>query len=42
MRWRLFHGPQKDEAFMLDILFLAIGLGFLAATMAYAVACDRL
>jgi len=27
---------------MLDILFIAIGLAFLAATMLYAVVCDRL
>jgi len=27
---------------MLDILFIAIGLVFLAATMLYAAACDRL
>ena len=26
----------------LDVLFIAIGLAFLAATMLYAVACDRL
>jgi hypothetical protein len=30
------------EVSMLDILFIAIGLGFLAAAMLYAVACDRL
>jgi hypothetical protein len=27
---------------MLDIMFIAIGLGFLAGAMLYAVACDRL
>jgi hypothetical protein len=27
---------------MLDILFIAIGLAFLAVTALYAVACDRL
>jgi hypothetical protein len=27
---------------MLDILFIAIGLTFLAGAMLYAVACDRL
>jgi len=27
---------------MLDILFIAIGLAFLAAAMLYAAACDRL
>jgi hypothetical protein len=33
---------RNDEEFMLDILFIAIGLGFLAAAMLYAAACDRL
>jgi hypothetical protein len=33
---------SKNEVSMLDILFIAIGLGFLAAAMLYAVACDRL
>jgi hypothetical protein len=33
---------RKNEAFMLDILFIAIGLCFLAGAMLYAVACDRL
>jgi hypothetical protein len=28
--------------YMLDIVFVAIGLAFLAAAMLYAVACDRL
>ena len=32
----------KDEVFMLDILFIAIGLAFLAGAMLYAVACDRM
>ena len=27
---------------MLDILFIAIGLGFLGGAMLYAVACDRM
>jgi hypothetical protein len=27
---------------MLDVLFIAIGLAFLAGAMLYAVACDRL
>jgi hypothetical protein len=35
-------GVQTWSLYMLDILFLAIGLAFLAATMLYAVACDRL
>jgi len=33
---------RKNEVFMLDILFIAIGLGFLAGAMLYAVACDRM
>jgi hypothetical protein len=32
----------KNEASMLDILFIVIGLGFLAGAMLYAVACDRM
>jgi len=27
---------------MLDILFIFVGLGFLAGAMLYAVACDRM
>jgi hypothetical protein len=33
---------RKNEVFMLDILFIVIGLGFLAGAMLYAVACDRM
>ena len=32
----------KSEVSMLDVMFIAIGLGFLAGAMLYAVACDRL
>ena len=32
----------KELVFMLDILFIVIGLGFLAGAMLYAVACDRM
>jgi hypothetical protein len=32
----------KSEVSMLDLLFIVIGLGFLAGAMLYAVACDRL
>jgi hypothetical protein len=32
----------KNEVSMLDLMFIAIGLGFLAGAMLYAVACDRL
>jgi hypothetical protein len=45
MRRRLFKDAdraRKDEVSMLDILFIGIGLGFLAGAMLYAVACDRL
>ena len=31
-----------NEVSMLDIIFIAIGFGFLAGAMLYAVACDRL
>jgi hypothetical protein len=31
-----------SEVFMLDILFIVIGLGFLAGAMLYAVACERM
>ena len=30
------------EVMMLDVLFMAIGLGFLAGAALYAAACDRL
>jgi hypothetical protein len=33
---------RKNEVFMLDILFIAIGLAFLGGAMLYAVACDRM
>jgi len=33
---------RKNEVCMLDILFIVIGLGFLAGAMLYAVACDRM
>ena len=40
----LFRALSRDrnEVLMLDILFIAIGLGFLGAAMLYAVACDRM
>jgi hypothetical protein len=39
-----YRGPvARSKRFsMLDILFIAIGLAFLAGAMLYAVACDRL
>jgi hypothetical protein len=33
---------ERDEVFMLDVMFIVIGLAFLAGAMLYAVACDRL
>jgi hypothetical protein len=33
---------RTSEGVMLDILFIAIGLGFLAGAMLYAVACERM
>jgi hypothetical protein len=36
------HPAFVKETVMLDILFIVIGLGFLAGAMLYAVACDRL
>jgi hypothetical protein len=32
----------KSEVSMLDLMFIAIGLAFLAGAMLYAVACDRM
>ena len=45
MRRRILQGrdcAKKSEVLMLDLLFIVIGLGFLAGAMLYAVACDRL
>jgi hypothetical protein len=44
MRRRILERSEwaKREAAMLDLLFIVIGLGFLAGAMLYAVACDRL
>jgi hypothetical protein len=32
----------QRESFMLDLIFLAVGLGFFALSIAYVLACDRL
>jgi hypothetical protein len=32
----------REGAFMLDIVMLALGLGFFAAAIGYAYACERL
>jgi hypothetical protein len=44
MRRRILQSRDraKSEVSMLDLLFIAIGLAFLAGAMLYAVACDRL
>jgi hypothetical protein len=33
---------RTSEGVVLDILFIVIGLGFLAGAMLYAVACERM
>jgi len=33
---------SKNEVSMLDLMFIVLGLGFLAGAMLYAVACDRM
>jgi hypothetical protein len=38
--WRPEHRTQ--EQLMLDILMLALGLGFFVLTVGYAYACERL
>jgi hypothetical protein len=35
-------GAAGRSAEMLDVVMLAIGLGFLALSVGYAMACDRL
>ena len=44
MRGRLFGPAARDamEPLMLDIVMLALGLGFFAAGVGYAYACERL
>ena len=34
--------PRRRELQMLDIIVLAIGLGFFALSVGYTIACDRL
>jgi hypothetical protein len=34
--------PFEREQHMLDVILLAIGLGFFVLSIGYAVACDRL
>jgi hypothetical protein len=39
---RSCHVPGNPERIMLDIVFVALGLGWLAISVGYAVLCDRL
>jgi hypothetical protein len=42
---RASHGTARSaprEALMLDLMLLAIGLGFFALSVGYTIACDRL
>ncbi|NVO17550.1 MAG: hypothetical protein HXX10_26275 [Rhodoplanes sp.] len=48
-RWHLWHGrtpdrsgPNDTETPMIDIVLLALGLAFFAASVGYAVVCERL
>jgi hypothetical protein len=34
--------PHRKEQSMLDVIMLAVGLGFFALSIAYVYACDRL
>jgi hypothetical protein len=34
-------GRHRQENFMLDIVMLALGLGFFAVAVAYTYACER-
>ena len=38
----MFGAPRRWELQMLDIIVLAIGLGFFALSVGYTIACDRL
>jgi hypothetical protein len=41
-RARLHQAKRTQEHQMLDIIILAIGLGFFALSIGYTIACDRL
>jgi hypothetical protein len=42
-RAEVAHGNKRDkEQFMLDIVMLALGLGFFVVAIGYAHACERL
>lgn len=40
--WRPLLGTGRKEHPMLDVILLALGLGFFVVTIGYAYACDRL
>ena len=40
--WRREHRAPTQERHMLDLIMLAIGLGFFALSVGYAYACERL
>jgi hypothetical protein len=39
---RMLGGPVTWEHTMLDLILLAVGVGFFALSLGYAYACDRL
>jgi hypothetical protein len=39
---RAVRAARRKEHFMLDVIMLAIGLGFFALSVGYTIACDRL
>jgi hypothetical protein len=39
---QLAQTPDRKEQSMLDVIMLAVGLGFFALSVAYAFGCDRL
>ena len=40
--WRPLQSTGRKEHPMLDVILLALGLGFFVLTIGYAYACDRL
>jgi hypothetical protein len=40
--WRVHKVPGLKECFMLDIIMLALGLGFFVLAIGYGYACERL
>jgi hypothetical protein len=41
-RLEVFGGIDSERSKMLDVMMLAIGLGFFVLALAYVTACDRL